>query len=126
MNAHRDHHVVGQPPAWSRLANLFRRMDGTLVDRYMRDEERADDRRMSGDRRQAHPGRPGALRRRWIMARAVRRERRAFGKPHRRLRDCIARLIELGNKLMDSWWVLAPLGVMCAWALLHHAGVFKP
>ena len=122
----RDHHVAGRPPAWSRLANRFRRMDGTLADRYMRDEEREDDRRLRSDWRKAHPGHPDALRRRWIMARAVRRERRAFRTPRRRLRDLIERLVQLGNKLIDSWWVLAPLGLMCAWAILDRAGVFKP
>lgn len=124
----RDHRVAGQPPAWSRLANCFRRMDGTLVDHYMRDEERVDDRRLrnADDWRKAHPGHPGPLRRRWIMARAVRRERRAFRKPRRRLRDRIDRVIELGNKLVDSWWVLAPLAIMCAWAVLYRAGVFAP
>lgn len=118
----RDHHVAGQPPTWSRLANRFRRFDDTLVDRYMREEEAEDDARIAADWRKAHPG---ALRRRMILHRAVRRERRAF-RPPSRLRRFIDRVVELGNKLINSWWVLAPLGAMCAWALLYRAGVFRP
>lgn len=36
----------------------------------------------------------------------------------------LARFLELGNKLINSWWVLAPLGVMCVWAVLYSAGAF--
>ena len=36
------------------------------------------------------------------------------------------RFAELGHRLINSWWVLAPLGLMCAWAILDSAGVFKP
>lgn len=121
----RDHHVAGQPPAWSRRAHGFRRLDGTLVDAYMRDEERRDEARDAADWRKTHPGRPGALRRRWIFWRAVRRQPREFrraGQHH----AWLDRLAELGHKLMESWWVLAPLGLMCAWAVLYRAGVFSP
>lgn len=121
----RDHHVVGQPPAWSRLAQCFRRQDGTLVDRYMRDEERADDARRVADWRKAHPGRPGALRRRWLLHRAVRRERRAFRKAYLAYRGRVIPMAELGNRLIDSWWVLTPLGLMCLWAVLYSAGCFR-
>jgi hypothetical protein len=114
----RDHHVAGQPPAWSRRAASFRHLDGTLADRYLRDEEREDDARMAADWRKAHPG---ALRRSWIMQRAVRRERRAFRQSGR-----WQRFLAFGNKLIDSWWVLLPLGGMCVWAVLYRAGVFGP
>ena len=31
------------------------------------------------------------------------------------------RFAELGNRLINSWWVLVPLGLMCAWALVFRA-----
>lgn len=54
MNA-REHHVIGKPPVWSRLAQRFHRFDGALVDRYMQDEEREDDARLASDWRCCGP-----------------------------------------------------------------------
>ncbi|MGH8155291.1 MAG: hypothetical protein ACREP0_08670 [Rhodanobacteraceae bacterium] len=62
MNA-REHPVAGQPPNWARRWHLFRRFEGTLADRYMVEEERADDaRRLHAARahrkHHAHPPHP--------------------------------------------------------------------
>lgn len=131
----RDHHVVGQPPLWSRLANRFRRFDGTLVDRYMADEAREDDRRLrarGGNWRTAYPAQPGPLKRRWIMYWVIRRQRREFRRAHRNycahvhpMADVGNRFAELGHKLMESWLVLLPLALMCLWEILYRAGVFS-
>ena len=64
---------------------------------YMRDEEREDDARIAADWRKSRPA-----------------------------QNAGNRFAELGHRLINSWWVLAPLGLMCIWAILDSAGVFKP
>lgn len=75
--------------------------------------------------RTARPGMPAGLRRRFALWRAGMGERRAFRKAYRAYRDRVIPMAEIGNRLVDSWWVLTPLGLMCLWALLDAAGVFK-
>lgn len=89
-----------------------------------RDEDRESAARTSGNWRKSHPGYPGALRRRWIMHRMVQRERRAF-RQATRLHILLHRFAALGNRLIDSWLVLVPLGLICVWAVLYRAGWFR-
>jgi len=68
-----------------------------------------------------------------VLWRAVRRERREFRKAYRNychhvipMAEVQNRFAEFGHKLMESPWVLLPLGLMCLWAVLYSAGCFKP
>lgn len=108
-------------------------------DTYMRDEEREDSRRMrrcdpikaereeafrvglSGDWRSAEPGRPNAIRRSFAMFSAVRRERRAFRKVYRNYRRNVVPMADVGHSIVDSWYFLIPLGLMCAGVLVARA-----
>jgi hypothetical protein len=109
----RDHHVARRAPASKRPSQAFRHYDGRACD--WRDERPA--------RNQARH--PRTLRQRFILWRAVRRERRAFRKAYRAYRGRVIPMAELGNRLIDSWLVLIPLGLMCLWAVLYSAGFFK-
>ena len=86
-----------------------------LYERYMRDEEREANRRM----RHRDP------------LKAERQEAFRAGlsgdwRKSRPAQNAGNRFAELGHRLINSWWVLAPLGLMCAWAILESAGVFRP
>lgn len=93
-----------------------------LYERYMRDEEREANRRMrrrdplKAERQEAfRAGLSGY----WRKSRPAQNAGNRFA-------ELANRFAELGHRLINSWWVLAPLGLMCAWAILESAGVFKP
>lgn len=115
MNAQptREHPVADQPPAWSRLAQCFRRDDGTLVDRYVREEEREDARRTYDWRRDRPawaPPRDVISRRarlRAILRRAGQWALAVFIHPDQRERRIIYTYL-----LLATWVVMIVIGIL--------------